>query len=874
MKRRGIIVASIAVAAVLGTAPADAQGPAEPAGPGGLTRPGVSLELAEHRAATLFDVAYDLAFRLPADPDGPVTGEVTIRFRKQGAQPLILDFAETGEVHGVAMDGRPVEFRRTNDHLLIPAAPAGEHSVTIRFTAGDGPLNRREDFLYTLFVPDRAHEVFPSFDQPNIKAAFQLRLTIPADWVAVANGAVVDRQTAGDSTVLQFSETRPLPTYLFSFAAGRFQVETAERGGRTMRLFHRETDEAKVERSLETLFDLHARSLDWLEEYTGVEYPFGPFDFVAIPSFQYNGMEHPGAILYRASSLFLDESATRSQELGRASVIAHETAHMWFGDLVTMRWFSDVWMKEVFANFMAAKIVNPAFPEIDHDLRFLLAHYPSAYGVDRTAGANSVRQPLENLDEAGSLYGAIIYQKAPIVMRQLEELTGEDAFRTALRRYLADNPYGNAGWPDLVAELDAVTPLDVAAWSRVWIEEAGRPTVTVQRAGARAVLSPSDPTGEGRVWPQRTTVAAVAPLAAAAGVGGGAGSAAPERAHSAAPVTIAGEPVAVDVTGPAIVPNARGLGYGLFLLDEATVETLLRDLPKVSTPLVRAAAWLDLWEMMLEGAVSPVRMLDLATRMVAGERDDLVLEQVLGDLTSLYWRFVPSAVREREAGALEDLLWTRMIDAPQGPQKAALFNAWRRIAVTPAAVRRMADVWAGELEVEGLPLSDRDRSTLALNLAVREAPGWAEILDRQEEAIENPDRKSRFRFIRPAASPDPAARDSFFASLAEPESRSREEWVVAALDYLHHPLRAERSVRYIRPGLDLLREVHRTGDIFFPTRWLAGTLGGHSSPEAAAIVREFIVEHPDYPPRLMGKLLQEADPLFRSVALRKSARSP
>ncbi|NIP82938.1 MAG: hypothetical protein GWM90_28415, partial [Gemmatimonadetes bacterium] len=182
--------------------------------------------------------------------------------------------------------------------------------------------------------------------------------------------------------------------------------------------------------------------------------------------------------------------ATRNQELGRASLIAHETAHMWFGDLVTMRWFDDVWMKEVFANFMAAKIVNPSFPELDHELRFLLAHYPAAYSVDRTAGANPIRQPLDNLAEAGTLYGAIIYQKAPIVMRQLERLTGEAPFREALRRYLRAHAFSNAGWPDLVRFLDETTPLDVAAWSRTWIEEPGRPRIAVEAlpggAGFRA----------------------------------------------------------------------------------------------------------------------------------------------------------------------------------------------------------------------------------------------------------------------------------------------------------------------------------------------------------------------------------------------------
>src|SRR5918992_1006595 len=147
-------------------------------------------------------------------------------------------------------------------------------------------------------------------------------------------------------------------------------------------------------------------------------------------------------------------AATQNQLLGRASVIAHETAHMWFGDLVTMRWFNDVWMKEVFANFMAAKIVNPSFPEVNHELRFLLSHYPAAYDVDRTPGANAIRQPLANLNEAGSLYGAIIYQKAPIVMRQLEMIVTPDGLRDGLRQYLQRYSYGNATWPDLIGLLD------------------------------------------------------------------------------------------------------------------------------------------------------------------------------------------------------------------------------------------------------------------------------------------------------------------------------------------------------------------------------------------------------------------------------------
>ena len=221
-------------------------------------------------------------------------------------------------------------------------------------------------------------------------------------------------------------------------------------------------------------------------------------------------MEHPGAILYNAASLLLDESATQNQLLDRASLIAHETSHMWFGDLVTMRWFNDVWMKEVFANFMAAKIVNPSFPQVNHNLRFLLAHYPGAYQVDRTAGANPIRQPLANLNEAGQLYGAIIYQKAPIVMRQLELIVGERPFRDGLREYLKTYAFGNATWLDLVRILDARTPENLAAWSRAWVEERGRPEFRLTlRSGPRAYLG-ADPR-DATIPCARTGLAAASP---------------------------------------------------------------------------------------------------------------------------------------------------------------------------------------------------------------------------------------------------------------------------------------------------------------------------------------------------------------------------
>ncbi len=192
-----------------------------------------------------------------------------VRFTLRAPRPIVLDFEQPRHrVLSVHAGDRPVEAAFADGHLIVPASAtkAGENAIAIQFLAGDDSLNRNHEFLYTFFVPARARLMFPCFDQPDLKARYTLALDAPSSWQVVANGAEADRAPAGARTlVVRFVETQPLPTYLFAFAAGKFSVETAERQGRTLRMFHRETDRAKVARNRDAIFDLHARALSWLE---------------------------------------------------------------------------------------------------------------------------------------------------------------------------------------------------------------------------------------------------------------------------------------------------------------------------------------------------------------------------------------------------------------------------------------------------------------------------------------------------------------------------------------------------------------------------------------------------------------------------------
>jgi len=828
--------------------------PAGSADPG----PGVSRELGEQRARTIANVSYDLAFDVPADHAAPVTGTVTIRFDRTGdSGPVILDFrAPEGNVRAVTSSGRPLTYRRVTDHLIVtPPADLDTAGITVAFQATDLALNRQPDFLYTLFVPDRASTAFPCFDQPDLKARYTLQLRIPAGWQAVANGALESRDsTAGAEPVLRFADTEPLSTYQAAFAAGRFFVEQAVRDGRTFHLYHRETDSAKVARNRDAIFDLEAGALRWLEDYTGIPFPFQKFDFFAVPSFQFGGMEHPGAVWYRAAGLFLDPSATQSQQLGRASLIAHETAHMWFGDLVTMKWFNDVWMKEVFANFMAAKIAEPAFPEVNHRLRFYLANFPTAYAVDRTAGANPIRQPLENLNDAASLYGAIIYQKAPIVMRQLEELIGPETMRRGLREYLDRHRYGNATWTDLISILDEMSAEDLAAWSHAWVEEPGRPTVEVTRGPGRGSITLSQrDTWPGRHlrWTQRIVLAYPA---------GDSLATVPVKLEDSS--TTVRLPAAAG-SPPFVLPGADGLGYAHFVLDSASRADLLRELPSVPDPVARAVAWNTLDEDVLYGAVGAPTLVGLALQSLPSESDPLLTDRLLGSLGDLYWHFLQPAQRDSVAATVEAALWRGLAREGTPGRKQSYLNALISMATTSAAVARLQRIWAKQETPAGLPLAERQYTALAEALALRGVPDADSILDAQQARIDNPDRLARFRFVRPSLSADSARRDSVFRSLADPANRRHEPWVLAALGYLNHPLRARTAIHEIAPALDLMEQVKATGDIFFPLGWANAVLSGHRSPEAAKIVSDWLDAHRDYPPRLKGKILQAADELLR-----------
>ena len=768
---------------------------------------GISWQLAEQRKADISQLTYTLSFSIPENKTEGIEGEELLSFRLRNATDVILDFNESGDkvksVELVAVKGKKggekrqaISWSFINGHIVIGKkyTRKGENRFCIRFTAGSQGLNRRDSYLYTLFVPDRAHTVFPCFDQPNLKATFNLNLQIPDKWIAASNGLEStgipdlseisgwkgEAEKAGYKWIrFNMPADTPIPTYLFAFAVGEFEHMDWDEDGYSIGAYYRETDEARI-RQLPDILHQVVFSLKWQEEFTGVKYPFPKYDIVVLPGFQFGGMEHVGATFYNDNTLFLPPNPTSDEELKRTELISHETSHMWFGDAVTMNWFDDVWTKEVFANYFAAEITAPLFPQLDHELNWLRTYQGAAISQDRTEGRTSIRQPLDNMRYAGLIYNNIIYNKAPVMMRKMVDLMGKEAYRRGIRKYVEKYKYGNATWDDLIEILDAETDVDLKAFSKEWVDTAH--------------------------WPTR-------------------------HARSFA--------------------DAYDTGYyGYTELTALQIDSLMSNYPE-SNGAQSMAAMMTLYENYLNKTIGASRFFDIMIGMTRSDNPLTCLTAIsyMGEpLREMQLTLDRHDVESKECEILE---------LSRSHQLHEVRTQSLRLLISRSISDQLTDTLYSIWKANNSPLlSIYDYMTLSYELSVRLPDKARDIIAQQRTRITNPDRLAQFDYIARAVSPSEAERDELFSSLSKPENRRIEPWTLSVIYYLNHPLRDRESVKYIRPSLELLPDIQRTGDIFFPGNWCSSLLSGHRSPEAYHVVESYLTTHADMMQLLRNKILQ------------------
>lgn len=836
-----------------------------------LMGPGVSLQLAQLRARTVADVRYALALDVTAPDSAP--GSVTIRWTRTGTNDAYIDFRGR-RITKILSNDANIELSAFNGaHVRIPAEllKAGENAVTIAFVSeiaasGASIIKSHDpdgsDYLYTLLVPADANQLFPSFDQPDLKARVSFKLTAPVAWATLANGVEMRADTSASVVQHTFSETRPISTYLIAFAAGPWVKATSTVGSRTVNVYVRKS-RAK-EADLDTLLALNQRAISWMEGYFARPYPFEKFDFLLAPAFPFGGMEHPGAIFYNENSFIFRERPTLTRRIGRFSTILHEVAHQWFGDLVTMRWFDDLWLKEGFATYMAAKAQYSLDSTTGAWKTFYQGNKPSAYSVDQTTGTNSLWQQLANLDQAKSNYGAIVYNKAPSVLKQLNYLVGEDAFQKGVRQFLEKHAYANATWQDLLASVSASYGQPLDDFGKNFMLRPGMPIVE-QRVTVRdgkierleLVQRPAQSLSGADAWPMRTQLLlsyANQPVVKIP---------VELKARSTVVAEAAGKPAP-----QFIFANFEDYGYFLTLLDSASIRSLEGGaLGVVNDPLLRTMLWGALWDQVREAQFDPMRFARLALKELPREKDEQIFPNILGRLTRTLSTYASPAQHRVLLPDVERELWKGANDTarPYGIRKAYI-DAYIGSAESPAAIKNLIAILKADSLV-GEPVRDPTRWEVVNRLTVLNVPGAAQHVATQIARDTTADGKRR-AFSVGAARKDAAVKRDYFTRYFADKTLN-EDWASGSLGAFNASEHAALTLPYLRRALDSLPYIQKNRRIFFLGSWLGAFIGGQRSEAAQLIVRKYLADNPQLPLDLRQKVLQTADELDRTVKIRK-----
>jgi aminopeptidase N len=846
--------------------------------------PGVAHELAVARAARVSDIRYRLSFTVK-EHESAVAGSETVTFESKTAGELPIDYRD-GVIQSATLNGQPIAQELINGHLNLPAV-AGLNTVTIAFISNAAPtgkaISRYEDkddgneYFYTLFVPMDASMAFPCFDQPDLKGKFTLDLEHPAGWTVIGNTASI----AADDRHARFAETRPISTYLFAFAAGPFSAVHAKSAGEPT-LYVRKSQLARAEEEAPQVQQMAARGIAYLSDYFAQPFPFPKYDLVLIPGFPFGGMEHAGETFLNEDGVLFRSTPTQSDYFRRNILVLHETCHQWFGDMVTMRWFDDLWLKEGFAQYMAYKALEQLDPASNPWKHFYEDIKPLAYGIDETQGTTPIFQNIANLKDAKSAYGAIVYEKAPAVLKQLNYFLDEDNFRQGLRLYLKEHAYANAEWADLVRAFETASDqaghhVDVQAWAKSWITRRGMPEVTVDYSCNDGkinafTIQQRDVLDDGFVWPMANEIVLISSVPNARE------TMKVQWNGSAFPVSSAlGKPC------PNLVfANEGDYGYGRFLLDPSSESfaaslfdpasphkanpSLLANVSDQAAPLRRTMLWGALWDYVHVAKAPPRGYVELALKSLPAETDESLARIQGARVAVALHSYLHEDGRQSAVPRAESVIADRMLKAPTLGLRIVNFRTFRSIAETPAGLQQVKDLLSGKLVVPGLTLKRLDRWELTGHLIAMGDPQADAILT-EEKARDHSGEGQKYAYAAQAGTPTAGSKARYFDEYLHSQT-IQEDWVSESLRPFNYWKQTGLTGPYLIQALNELPDIKQHRKIFFLMAWLEAFIEGQNSAEAQAVVQGWL-DSEKIDPDLRLKVLEVFDSLERTVLIRK-----
>lgn len=669
----------------------------------------LSQEAAAARSARVSNVAYTLDFALTGEPTFKATSVIEFDLADT-LSPLTVDLDKATILH-LKVNGRDVRPQYNQWFITIPGSDLkkGRNTVSVEFsrehsTNGEG-LHRYVDksdgrvYLYSHFEPAAAHQMFASFDQPDLKATYRLTATAPKDWQVISTTREIKIDDLGATRRWTFPATPKLSPYNFSMHAGPYKVWEDNSGKYPMRLFARQSLASQV--YPQDWFRYTKQGLTYFDEYFGIAYPFMKYDQILVPQFIYGAMENAGAVTFTESRFTSTTPMTTVQRQRLASVILHEMAHQWFGDLVTMRWWNGLWLNESFASYMAT-LGTTKSDEFDQPWLSQYQSKQGAYRTDDSIATHPIEVPVPSSQNAFDNIDAITYTKGASTLHQLRQLIGPEVFRQGVHEYLVTHSYQNATLDDFIGSLSKASGRDLQPWAKQWLYEPGLNAISADFAceGGKISRFALNQSATVAAYPtQREQLVQVAVF----GLDGG-----KLVLSDKLPVTYSGArtevPALVGKACPALVyPNYEDWGFVKVVLDPISFATARTQLSGVQDTMLRSMLWQSLNDGLRDGSLGLHSYIETVLANAPKETDYTLLRQAMmavGIGRGYLNTFAAGTEQQRRLQTrMEETVWNGLIADRANRDRARTWLAtYIDIATSDAGLKRLGELLDGKVD--------------------------------------------------------------------------------------------------------------------------------------------------------------------------------
>ncbi|MET9467076.1 aminopeptidase N [Streptomyces sp. NPDC006544] len=836
----------------------------------------LSRDEARERAELLSVDGYEVVLDLRSAVDGAEPAEgprtfrsvTTVRFR--AAVPGASSFADliAPSVNTVTLNGRALDPSAVFDGARIALdALAAENVLVVDANCaysrtGEG-MHRFVDpedgevYLYTQYEPADARRVYANFEQPDLKAPYRFEVTAPEGWQVWSNGAEESREGA----TRRFAETEPISTYITCVVAGPYHyvTDTYTRGDLTIPLGAICRKGLAKHFDADDVFLVTKQGFDLFHEIFDYPYPFGKYDQAFVPEYNLGAMENPGMVTFREEYIFRGKVTQASYER-RANTILHEMAHMWFGDLVTMKWWDDLWLKESFADFMGSFALVEATRFDQAWVTFANNRKAWAYRADQLPSTHPVTADIRDLEDAKLNFDGITYAKGAAVLKQLVAYVGREAFLEGARRYFKANAYGNTTLDDLLSVLAEVSGRDMAEWSRAWLQTAGvnalTPVVTCD-AGGRVTELAVVQDGE-ELRPHRVAVGLYRLDADGSLV-----RYARAEADVAGARTVVGE-LAGQEEPALVLVNDEDLTYCKIRFDAASLATLRTHLGSVTDPLTRALCWSALWNLTRDALMPARDFVSLVLAHAGRETDVGVLQMLHAQALSAVTHYAAPGWREQGGRVLAACALQELRFAEPGSEHQL---TWARFFAASAATegdfQLLLGLLDGSARIDGLEVDQELRWDFLLPLAAHGAVD-EEVLA-AELARDDTASGKRHQVRCLAARPSAAVKDQAWAAVMESDALSN-ALVEATIAGMQQPSQRGLLAGFTEPYFAAIERLWADRSIQIGMDVVKGLYPSLQDDSATLDATDaWLAAHESAPPALRRLVLESRDDLARAL---------